>query len=72
MDFHALGDRVWERFSADKESQIWYYSELAKSFKANVQREVLFEEFSDLMDELVRAVEDRHIIPPSLSSQHPA
>jgi len=28
-----IGDRLWERFCAKKEEQIWYYSELVKSFQ---------------------------------------
>jgi (p)ppGpp synthase/HD superfamily hydrolase len=32
-DWKRIGDRLWERFSAKKEEQLWYYSELIKIFQ---------------------------------------
>jgi (p)ppGpp synthase/HD superfamily hydrolase len=32
-DWKRIGDRLWERFSAKKEEQLWYYSELVKIFQ---------------------------------------
>lgn len=32
-DLRGIGDKVWSRFSAGKEEQLWYYGELAKAFE---------------------------------------
>ena len=32
-DWKRIGDRFWERFSAKKEEQLWYYAELVKIFQ---------------------------------------
>ncbi len=33
-DWKRIGDRLWDRFNATKEDQLWYYSELVKIFQA--------------------------------------
>lgn len=33
-DHRAVGDEVWDRFSASKDETLWYYSELAKAYRS--------------------------------------
>jgi len=33
-DWKQIGDRVWERFSAPKREQLWYYTELVATYRA--------------------------------------
>jgi (p)ppGpp synthase/HD superfamily hydrolase len=35
-DLIGLGDQLWERFSASRESQLWYYRGLANTFKGRL------------------------------------
>ncbi len=49
-DYRQIGDKLWDRFSADKEDQLWNYQELVKAFKAG--------ESTALIEELERAVKE--------------
>lgn len=55
-DFEVLGDKLWERFSAPMQDQVWYYSELAKSFRTNYPTEPLFKEFNDKVNGFVLSI----------------
>jgi len=50
FDLRALGDDLWSRFSADRESVIWYYRALATEFTKL--------EAGPMADELERVVAD--------------
>jgi (p)ppGpp synthase/HD superfamily hydrolase len=48
-DHRAIGDAVWERFSAGRDEQLWYYRELVAAYRvAGVT--------SPMLDELARVV----------------
>ena len=32
-DFHCVGDKVWNRFRAGRDEQLWYYGKLADAFR---------------------------------------
>lgn len=54
-DFRAVGDRVWNRFNAGKERQLWYYRQLVEVFRrAGSDRMVL--ELDRVVSELEQAV----------------
>ena len=46
-----IGESVWERFSQPKERTIWYYEQLAKTFK-----KVLPGQLSDELGEIVEVL----------------
>jgi (p)ppGpp synthase/HD superfamily hydrolase len=33
FDYDRVGDKIWDRFTAEKEETIWYYSSLAEEFE---------------------------------------
>ena len=43
-DWKRIGDRLWDRFSARKEEQFWYYSELVKIFQTREPSGFIVEE----------------------------
>jgi (p)ppGpp synthase/HD superfamily hydrolase len=43
-DWKRIGDKLWERFSAKKEEQLWYYSELVKIFQVRGRSEFVIDE----------------------------
>ncbi len=47
-DYNDIGDKLWDRFNAKKEEQLWYYNQLALAFRA---RE------NDIPDSLIRKFE---------------
>jgi (p)ppGpp synthase/HD superfamily hydrolase len=49
-DFHQIGDEIWERFKGGRDGSLWYYSELARVFRATGNE--------PLIDELERLVND--------------
>jgi (p)ppGpp synthase/HD superfamily hydrolase len=53
-DFHAIGDRVWDRFSAGKERQLWYYRQLVKMFR-RAGTDGMVQEFDRVVSELEQA-----------------
>lgn len=42
-DYRAVGDKVWDRFTADRDGVLWYYRELVKAFQTRTQRPLLTE-----------------------------
>jgi hypothetical protein len=46
-----VGELVWQRFSQPKERTIWYYEELAKTFK-----DVLPGQLADELEEIVEVL----------------
>ncbi len=32
-DYRVSGEKLWKRFNASREEQLWYYSELATTFR---------------------------------------
>jgi hypothetical protein len=61
-DYRQIGEKVWTRFNAGKDQQLWYYNELAKVFANNPNR--LTAEFGRVVDEL-----DRISLAPSIPNQ---
>lgn len=51
-DLTVVGDELWSRFNADRDSQAWYYRELLTAFEARISQSRNLPEFR----ELVRAV----------------
>lgn len=49
-DYRVEGERVWDRFNADKKETLWYYEELVKALRANGS--------IPLVDELDRVVKE--------------
>jgi GTP pyrophosphokinase len=47
-DYREQGEKLWERFNAGREGQLWYYRELVKAFRSRGS--------SPLVDELDRVV----------------
>lgn len=45
-DWKHMGDKVWERFHAGKEDQLWYYSQLLNTFQASDAEPFLVEELA--------------------------
>jgi (p)ppGpp synthase/HD superfamily hydrolase len=51
-DLRGVGSAVWDRFSVPKEDTLWYYRELARTYRANPEHNVA------LVEELDRTVEE--------------
>ena len=47
-EYRSVGARVWDRFKRGREEQLWYFHELAKTFKASGRNRIV--------DELERVV----------------
>lgn len=56
-DFRAVGDRVWDRFNAGKERQLWYYRQLVEVFR-RAGTGGMVQELDRVVSELERAVRD--------------
>ncbi len=54
-DHRAIGDRVWERFTASKEETLWFYRALVDAFRETGATGYLIEE----LDEAVTELEER-------------
>jgi len=54
-DWKTIGNRLWDRFSAPKRAQLWYYSELVKVYRARGQNSFVVDEL-ELAVELLRQV----------------
>ena len=50
-DHRQIGDRLWERFTANKDSTLWYYRELLKALARGWNHPIL-EELSEALDKL--------------------
>ena len=55
LDYRTEGDVLWERFSAGRNEQLWYYRALASGLEA--RRDDLGEAAGPAVDELARVVE---------------
>lgn len=53
-DYEAVGDDLFERFSAGKEDQRWYYGELAEVFTERLAGNWMAAEFQAVVDQLRR------------------
>jgi len=53
-DHQRLGDKVWERFNAGKEDQLWYYKSCVEAFNATGYSGPLLEELRRLVDQLIK------------------
>jgi GTP pyrophosphokinase len=53
-DYRALGERLWDRFSASAEDNLWYYRALVEAFR-QPDRSPLFEELARVVGELEAA-----------------
>jgi len=65
LDYHDIGESVWDRFSGKKSGTLWYYRELVKEFdRANTNR---------LGSELARVIAEleRISMPAKRSSRQP-
>jgi GTP pyrophosphokinase len=65
LDYHDIGESVWDRFSGKKSGTLWYYRELVKEFdRANANR---------LGSELARVIAEleRISMPAKRSSRQP-
>lgn len=50
-DYRALGERLWERFTASGDETLWYYRELVEAFR-QPDRSALVEELERVVSEL--------------------
>ena len=55
-DYRAVGEAVWNRFSASREEVIWYYRSLAKVYRETGGESRLVAELVRTVDELERMV----------------
>jgi len=53
-DYRALGEMVWERFSAGRDDQFWYYEQLVEMFRGCGVAGRMMDEFQ----RVVRAIHD--------------
>ena len=51
-DHQRLGDKVWERFNAGKDDQLWYYKSCVEAFDATGYSGPMLEELRCLVDQL--------------------
>jgi (p)ppGpp synthase/HD superfamily hydrolase len=60
-DWKRIGDSLWKRFSAEKDAQLWYYSELVAIFEARGQSGFIIDELGlcvKLLQQIVKADSD--------------
>lgn len=55
-DYRTVGEKVWDRFNADRDDVLWYYRELAKAFLVNAPERLL--PLARELDGVVAEVED--------------
>lgn len=53
-DYRQIGEKVWQRFSAPKEEQLWYYKTLVETFRAATAPRKLIGELSEVVETLKR------------------
>jgi len=56
-DYHACGEKIWKRFNAGKEKQLWYYKGLVDAYKKAGCRGWLFDEYVKSVDVLISLAE---------------
>ncbi|MBN2062299.1 MAG: HD domain-containing protein [Deltaproteobacteria bacterium] len=56
-DYRMIKDKLWPRFNAGKEEQLWFYRSLLKAFRKAGMKGVLIKEFAANLNELERLAE---------------
>jgi (p)ppGpp synthase/HD superfamily hydrolase len=56
FDYDRVGDKIWDRFTADKEGTLWYYTSLAREFEKAWPDNPLLPDFKALVKRMQRAV----------------
>ena len=51
-DLHRIGDKVWEKFNAGKNEQLWYYRACVKAYQQAGCKGSLMNELINLVDEM--------------------
>lgn len=52
-DFNMIGNKVWDRFNAPKEKQLWYYQGIAESLK-DLQGIKMYEELTEKINYIIK------------------
>ena len=55
-DYRQLGDRLWQRFNAGKDEQLWFYRGSVTAFRAAGAQGLMFDEFERTVHELEKLV----------------
>jgi GTP pyrophosphokinase len=55
-DHQQVGDRVWDRFHADKEGTLWFYQSMVKTLRTFGQNVAIFVELEKRVGDLQRIV----------------
>lgn len=55
-EYRRLGERLWERFNAGRDHQVWYYRSALEAYRAAGARGPLLDELARLVRELEAAV----------------
>lgn len=66
-DHRAVGDRVWERFHAGKEDQIWWYGAVLEVIRERLPHSPVTEQYQNLFNELKRETAPRNTPARSLA-----
>lgn len=53
-DYQRIGDKLWSRFNAGREDQLWFYRSLVATFRAAGENGFLIEEFENVVTQLER------------------
>lgn len=59
-DRELVGERIWERFKADKVSQVWYYGTLTRIFKEKLAG-TMYQPLAQEMNAVYQAVFGDHV-----------
>jgi (p)ppGpp synthase/HD superfamily hydrolase len=51
-DHREIGERIWDRFSAEKDQTLWYYRELGRAYREAGAQGFLIDEFERTVREL--------------------
>jgi (p)ppGpp synthase/HD superfamily hydrolase len=57
VDYRRIGDRLWDRFKAGKEDQLWYYRACCQAYEKSGASPTLVSDLRTLVDQLTIAVE---------------
>jgi (p)ppGpp synthase/HD superfamily hydrolase len=57
IDYQTIGQKLWDKFSSDKESQLWWYESTLKIFQKKIPNNKLTVELDKLVIELQKIVE---------------
>ena len=56
-DYRELGEKLWDRFNADRDEILWYYGELVKTFKETGNHIRLVRDLEEVVIQLLDAAE---------------